>query len=148
MWNVDNLLNKAIATFAQMEMAGIKPTLRAVLTTHAQSSNHTLDAYVFFRRRGTSTRWSQIWSTTPPSLRWLWRLRPWMRQSEYSNWSSMVYSTRFATWSSRDVRQYSRRGIPTNVSMSAKMFDVVIRNGGSYQLSYTAYLHTISHMHA
>ncbi|WZY76528.1 hypothetical protein YC2023_022912 [Brassica napus] len=38
MWNVDNLLNKAIATFAQMEMAGIKPTLRAVLTTHAQSN--------------------------------------------------------------------------------------------------------------
>ncbi|WZZ33094.1 hypothetical protein YC2023_016495 [Brassica napus] len=71
-----------------MEMAGIKPTLRAVLTTHAQSSNHTLDAYC------------------------------------------------------------SRRGIPTNVSMSAKMVDVVIRNGGSYQLSYTAYSHTISHMHA
>ncbi|CAF1907155.1 unnamed protein product [Brassica napus] len=46
MWIVDNLLNKAIATFTQMEMAGIKPTLRAVLTTHAQSSNHTLDAYM------------------------------------------------------------------------------------------------------
>ncbi|KAH0897521.1 hypothetical protein HID58_047089 [Brassica napus] len=46
MWIVDNLLNKAIATFTQMEMAGIKPTLRAVLTTHAQSSNHTLDAYI------------------------------------------------------------------------------------------------------
>ena len=60
MWIVDNLLNKAIATFTQMEMAGIKPTLRAVLTTHAQSSNHTLDAYVFFLRRETSTSWSQI----------------------------------------------------------------------------------------